>query len=531
MVITDMIDKSTYIDNINYEVSKILTLLDRNKLSKTFGCFDRNYWHYKIKDFPSGMSQEFTLVLALVYSVDYKKNIFYKKLKILEYIESGIQSAIDFTHSNGCTDDYYPNERALGATVFSLYALTESYLLLDLQNEEFVDFFRLRADWILSNEESGKLTNHHVIAALALYNTFLITKDIKYKNEFNRKLEHVYSWQTEEGWYWEYEGCDPGYLTVSIDFLAQIYGKTNDKKTLKSLEKAINFFYKIQHPDGTAGGEYGSRNTLVFHPAGFEIMSKKNHQALEISNSYLKALDNELLANITDDYTIGHGLISRLNAFRYSVVRDYSILNDNYKNSTNTFYKMSGFYIYSHKDKWSIFNLEKGGVSKIYKKTKLIHSDSGVILENGDGKFVSSVLDKSSNIRILDNKIDISKNFMKYKQHYATQFIFLLFRGFLFSLGRFNFSSIFLRKYFQKKMITGKDRVQVIYNKEINFNKDKICIRHRVKNINDISQIYLSSDLVPMYVAVSECFEQNSLNDSWRQFDKVGDTFILEEEF
>jgi hypothetical protein len=527
----NMIDKCTYINHINYEVSKILSLLDKNKLSKTFGCFDRNYWHYKIKDFPSGMSQEFTLVLALVYSVNYKNNKFYKNLKVREYIESGIQSAIDFTHSDGCTDDYYPYERALGATVFSLYALTESYLLLDLKDEKFIDFFRLRADWILSNEESGKLTNHHVIAALSLYNTYLITRDIKYKKEFDRKLEHVYSWQTEEGWYWEYEGCDPGYLTVSIDFLAQIYEKTNDKKTLTSLSKAIDFFYKIQHPDGTAGGEYGSRNTLVFHPAGFEIMSTNNYQALQISNSYLRALDNELLANITDDYIIGHGLISRLNAFRYSSDRDYSILNNNYRNNTNTHYKLSNFYIYSHQDKWSIFNLEKGGVAKIYKNTKLMHSDSGVILENSDGKFVSSILDKSSSIEILDNKIVISKNFMKYKQHYATQFIFLLFRGFLFSFGRFKFSSIFLRRYFQRKMITGKNKMPFIYNKEISFNKDQINIKHSVGNIDHIDEIYLSSDLVPMYVAVSECFEQNSLDSSWKNFQKESDTFTLEEEF
>ena len=44
---------------------------------------------------------------------------------------------------------------------------------------------------------------------------------------------------------------------------------------------------------------------------------------------------------------------------------------------------------------------------------------------------------------------------MKFKQYYATQFIFLIFRGFLFLFGQFKFSSIFLRKYFQRKMITG----------------------------------------------------------------------------
>ena len=526
-----MINKNTYINNINYEVSRILSLLDKNKLSKTYGCFDRNYWHYKIKDFPSGMSQEFTLVLAIVYNIEYSNSKFYKNNNIKEYIKAGIQSAIDFTHSNGCTDDYYPHERALGATVFSLYALTESYLLLDIKDDNFIEFFKLRANWILNNEESGKLTNHHVIAALSLYNTYLITNDIKYKKAFDEKLEHVYSWQTEEGWYWEYEGCDPGYLTVSIDFLAQIYTKTNDKKILDSLEKAIEFFNQIQHPDGTAGGEYGSRNTLVFHPAGFEIMASYNEQASKISNSYLNALDNELLANIADDYIIGHGLISRLNAFRFSNERDFTKLNDNYKLEINRHYVLSNFYIYSYNDKWAIFNLEKGGASKIYKDTTLIHSDSGVIFKNYDGKFVSSILDKETNLNIKDNTVNINKNFMKYKQHYATQFIFLLFRGFLFLFGQFKFSSIFLRKYFQRKMITGKNKMPFMYNKEIKFNKDTIIVKHDVSNVSSIDEIYLSSDLVPMYVAVSECFEQNVLKNSWKSFKKQNDIYILEEEF
>ncbi len=526
-----MIDKNCYIDNITYEVSRVLSLLDKNKLSKTYGCFDRNYWHYKIKDFPSGMSQEFTLILALVYDTEYKNNRFYKNQKIKEYVISGIQSAIDFTHSDGCTDDYYPYERALGATVFSLYALTESYLLLNISNTDFLDFFKLRADWIINNEESGKLTNHHVIAALSLFNTYLITGDIKYKHAFEDKLKYVFNWQTKEGWYWEYEGCDPGYLTVSIDFLAQIYKKTNNKQVLQSLEKAIDFFYKIQYPDGSSGGESGSRNTLVFHPAGFEIMSIYNEKALKIANSYLDALQGEILANIADDYIIGHGLISRLNAFKNSDSRDYTRLNDNHKINTSIYYELASLYIYSYKDTWAIFNLEKGGTSKIYKNTKLIQSDSGVIFENEDGKFVSSILDKSTNIKIKGDKIFLTKNFMKYKQHYATQFIFLLFRGFLFLFGRFKFSSIFLRKYFQRKMITGKNRTSYIYKKEIQFSKEKIKINHSVENTISIGKIYLSSDLVPMYVAVSECFEQSSLNNDWKVFHSTGKNFTLKEKF
>ncbi len=37
---------------------RILTQLDRDPTSSTYGCADRNWWHYKIRDFPSIILQQ-----------------------------------------------------------------------------------------------------------------------------------------------------------------------------------------------------------------------------------------------------------------------------------------------------------------------------------------------------------------------------------------------------------------------------------------------------------------------------------------
>ena len=55
------------------QIPKILTLLDRNPHSPTYGCFDRNFWHYKIIDFPSGMAQEFVWPLTLAYHTNFAR--------------------------------------------------------------------------------------------------------------------------------------------------------------------------------------------------------------------------------------------------------------------------------------------------------------------------------------------------------------------------------------------------------------------------------------------------------------------------
>ena len=54
-------DKDLFASEAIAQIPKILTLLDRNPHSPTYGCFDRNFWQYKIIDFPSGMAQEFVL--------------------------------------------------------------------------------------------------------------------------------------------------------------------------------------------------------------------------------------------------------------------------------------------------------------------------------------------------------------------------------------------------------------------------------------------------------------------------------------
>src|SRR3989304_2008161 len=83
------------------QIPKILTLQDRNPHSPTYGFFDRNFWHYKIIDFPSGMAQEFVWPLALAYETNVINNPFYKKPAIKEWVEAGILFAYRNAHPDG----------------------------------------------------------------------------------------------------------------------------------------------------------------------------------------------------------------------------------------------------------------------------------------------------------------------------------------------------------------------------------------------------------------------------------------------
>ena len=131
------------------QIPKLLTLLDRNPHSPTYGCFDRNFWHYKIIDFPSGMAQEFVWPLALAYDTDIPNNPFHRQPALRDWVEAGILYAARSAHPDGSCDDYFPYERAGGAAAFSLLAGVESYTLLGLNNPIALRLFRQRVRYSL----------------------------------------------------------------------------------------------------------------------------------------------------------------------------------------------------------------------------------------------------------------------------------------------------------------------------------------------------------------------------------------------
>ena len=81
------------------QIPKILTLQDRNAHSPTYGCFDRNFWHYKIIDFPSGMAAEFVWPLALAYALPIAgQSLTSSQPAISEWAEAGILYAARSAH-------------------------------------------------------------------------------------------------------------------------------------------------------------------------------------------------------------------------------------------------------------------------------------------------------------------------------------------------------------------------------------------------------------------------------------------------
>ena len=516
-----MNNKDLFAQKALAQIPKILTLLDRNPHSPTYGCFDRTFWQYKVIDFPAGMSQEFVYPLALAYHCNLPDNIFYRQPIIKEWVEAGIMYAAKSSHANGSCDDYFPYERAAGASAFSLLACIESYTLMGLDNPIALDFFQLRADWLAEHQESGRLTNHQALTVLCLELLGNLLQTDRWNKAKQERIEQVLAWQNPEGWFIEYEGCDPGYHTLTISCLARVYELNKSERLKKAIASAVELAAQFVHPDGSYGGEYTSRNTYNFFPHGFELVGKWLPEALNINDRFLQGLKNGLGACYSDDRIIGHHTWNYLLAWRDFVTARPPLQ----PRPQGRFYlKEGGILIDRRSDTELYLALNKGGVFKLFRDSKLIVSDTqfsllvqqGNKLKNAVGHLVDDY-----QIKLEPNRIAIAGNLGWAKQKQMTPFNLIVLRLVMLSVGRF-FPNL-IRRILQKILITGRQTAPYQFNREFSWQGDcwQVTDRLTAESWDNIVSADIGCDRTSIYVVMSRTFEPGQLQPSLDLSDRV----------
>ncbi len=522
-----------YSDLALASIPKLLLLADRNRYSPTYGSFDRAYWHYRTMDFPCGMAQEFVLPLALVYRYPFADNPYFQRERMKEFALAGIDFARKSSHKDGSCDDYFPFERALGAAVFSLHACTESSLVLGEKRTEHLEFFVRRGEWLLKHNESGRLTNHQALAALGLHNVFLLTGEDKFARGRDRYLDIVKSWQSEEGWFQEYEGADPGYHSCTISYLAKLLRKLTvtsvnsapnsslSERLLAMLRPAVQFAWYFMHPDGGYAGEYGSRNTYHFFPHGFEVMAPHEPKAAQIADQFLKvAVAKGTRYFNDDDRMCAHYVYDWLQACLDFSPQRADPLNDR-PNFTRYFPKAK-MLVKKTNRYYAVAGLAKGGVVKITDPQGTIYSDTGLIGKLRDGRTVVTHLVDDYQVKVEERtalesvEATVGGFFCERRVKLASPFKQILFRCLNLTLGRF--ASDFLRRVLQKILITGKPRTPYRFTRRLVFSDDQVQIEDEIIKPPETSEfvsLHAGSDATSIYVANSNVY-QSSVLLPWR---------------
>lgn len=463
--------------------------MNQNPYSETYGSFDRDYWHYKtLRDFESATYQQGVLALTLIYLNNFTGNIFHRNKKILRLIKAGIGHWREIQNNDGSFNEWFLNEHSHVATAFTAYAVTESILLLkdDLEvDENILKSVRMAGDWLCSNSDY-LVTNHIAGALMALYNIFLISNEEKYLINAGRHLEIIQNNQNKEGWFLEYDGCDPGYLSVSVDFLAKYYEKSRDESLIPILDKAINFMSRFIHPDGTYGGEYGSRNTKYLFTHGLSVLSDILPRAAAVLRSYSANIDSAINFSADDRYTIFFFLPNYLQAF--------SRLRDGLPERRDVLpiadfeidYPEAGIFCKRNQHYHLILNYKKGGIIKLFSVSdkKLVYADTGYMAAADDG----SILHSQSLRGLVDYKIKKNENidivliqrFAVYRDFYPLKKYFIPFKLFNYVCGKSRKIMAFFNKVLKNRTI--------LYDKltDVKLERNIIIAENQIKIIDKI---------------------------------------------
>jgi len=385
---------------------QLLSQLNRDPATPTYGCFDRRYWAWKLTDFPEATFQR--NIQSICWFIDQPE--IEESDNLVESIKAGLLYALKIQHKDGSFDQAYPNEHSYGATAFLLPDLITAYRKIKeflSQDEKMLVKNRLMrsADFLHKGAElHGFIANHLAGAALALLKSHQLFGDIKYKTESNNIVDRIIENQSNEGWHQEYNGADPGYQTLCMYYLAQIFQTDRSDKLHESLKRSLHFLQFFIHPDGTFGGEYGSRRTEIYYPGGIAILAQEFPAAAEMHSYMEESIRTGNTVNLID---IDMGNLAPLlsNYIAAASIEESagegSLLPIKQKEITQ-FYKSAGLAIIANPAYYAVLGISNGGVLKVFNKetNRLVYDDCGLLGETSNGhKFSNQITNLNNPIK------------------------------------------------------------------------------------------------------------------------------------
>ena len=465
--------KNIYTDKIKSILPRILSFYDSNCLSANFGSGDRMRWAWGLTDFSNS-----TYICSMFgLSCLVKSNFFSNKNKeILEKIDMMFCNINHIVKNKEGFSESFPNEHSYCVT-----ALVADAAIGTLQNlENLLDknviakYSHICSQVICSldqlKEEHAFISNHLATASLAYARYWKLTGNLVYKKKSYSLIKRILKNQSKEGWYKEYDGFDPGYETLSINYLSQVFQITKFQRLKISIIKSCNFLDLFILSDNSFGGIYGSRCTEFFFPGGFEILNRHNikfsydkirNGINSGSHANLLSMDDMNLIPMFNSYCLG---LVNFNIKKNVKRKFYQI---------NKYFKDSGIYIIKNKNYELIVNCKKGGCYNYLINKKLIQN-YGVLIEY-DKKYASTQkMDQKNIIKINNNEIQIKSFFKKSNYRAITPFEFILLRILCLSLFKFKFFREKFKILAVKKLISQNKKIKALNERKIFLYKDKI---------------------------------------------------------
>jgi hypothetical protein len=499
----------------------LLSEQSRDPYALTYGCFDRRYWGWKLVDYPEATYQRNVYPLAwLARQVKTSQPEYAQVLN--QSAISGLLYAVKIQHRDGSFDQAFPNEHSFGATAFLLDSLIKAYQLVRWEvtaaERKTLERSLYRAGEFLCRHEEkhGFIANHLAGASLALYEAANYFSEARFENQANNLLKRILENQSTEGWFTEYDGADPGYQTLCMYYLAQVYALRPGEELKEALGKSLEFLAWFVHPDGTFGGEYGSRRTAVYYPGGMALLGQIFPLALSMTR-FMSGSIGEGKTITLDDVDMGNmapllsNMISLLNAEVDKKESPLLPLPWQMENAQVGFPK-AGLYARRYQQYYTIVGASNGGVIKVFDVTKrlILWNDGGYVGQTSRGRYLTTQMTDLERSAILTpDALEIQTPFYIASREMPTPFRFVLLRLLNLTVMSSLWLGNLIKSILVNMLITQKRAAPLHLTRRVDFASGFVTISDKIQIVGKIKlkRLEYGSPYVAIHMASAGYFE------------------------
>jgi hypothetical protein len=508
---------------------RLLSEGNRDPYSATYGCFDRRFWGWKTVDFPEATLQRNAYPLAWLSR--HPDLHFEAEAEILtDAVQAALRFSASIQYKDGSFDQAFPHEHSFGATAFLLHSLLEAFRIVrESSSAEFLSTIekclQRAADFLCRHDEQhGRISNHLAGAALSLRTAGDYFSEPRYKKRSDEVIAQILASQSTEGWFPEYEGSDPGYQTLCLYYLAKIYLFQPDHQLKTALARAVEFLSWFAHPDGTFGGEYGSRRTAIFYPGGLAILSQKIPAAGTLVRFMvdsiaaghtvtLNDIDTANIAPVLENYMVV------LDAGEVTKTDEGNIPLPCQGTTAKRDFAEAGIYMRKTDRYYAIFGASNGGVLKVFdcQQKKAIWNDGGYVGQTSAGEYITTqVTDLGRACRLTENDICVETAFCWLPRSSPTPAAFLLLRLMNLTVMRSIRLGNYIKKLLVDLLISAKRKAPLNLSRTVHFGEEAITVIDKVRGRLPMRWIEFGRPFVAIHMASARYFEGATGTATWR---------------
>ncbi|MDP1571611.1 MAG: hypothetical protein Q8L86_16575 [Vicinamibacterales bacterium] len=470
---------------------------DANPHSATAGCFDRRYWAWKLVDFPEATFQRLVLPLATLYRDPASR--YHGQPEVLAAVRAGLAYVTRIQHGNGSFDQAFPFEQSYGATAFLLSPILEAARLVDehltpAERAAIEGTGRRAAEFLCGHEERhGVIANHLAGAAWSLVVAADRFREPRYEEAASRLVAFLLERQSPEGWWPEYDGADPGYQTLCVDYLSAIAERRPSEALARALDRAVEFLQWFVHPDGTFGGVYGSRRTSLVYLAGLARLAPRSAPAAAMCRALAAAMargdlagpasvDAGNLAPMLTSTAMALPLLAAAGASdaslpceRTEVVADFT---------------SAGLHIRGTAHYYAVCGVANGGTLTVFagEPRRLVLDDGGYVAEMEDGARASTQATRREQPATVEQeRIELTVPFVRMPSALPTPGRFVALRLLNLTLMRSIAAGNWVKRRLVGLLMAGGDEVALTLTRRITFGAEAVEVTDRIESPGNLA--------------------------------------------